>query len=60
MEEPLVDVDRLLGGIMALAWDNDESAELTACYTLARQAREHCIKLLKIWEGVRFGKAGTE
>jgi hypothetical protein len=51
MENPLIDLDRLIGGIIALAeGSDDDSIDLEACYALALRACRERDKLQRIWE----------
>jgi hypothetical protein len=50
MEDPIVDLERLIGGIMGLGYDGDDSEDLRACYVLALRASERVIQLRDLWE----------
>ena len=52
MEDPIVDLERLIGGIMGLGFDGDdnEAGDLRACYVLALRASERLIALRMLWE----------
>ena len=50
MEDPLVDLERLLGGIMGLGFDTGDTEDLRACYVLALRASERVIQLRDLWE----------
>ena len=52
MEDPIVDLERLIGGIMGLGFDGDdnEAGDLRACYVLALRASERLIALRNLWE----------
>jgi hypothetical protein len=47
MEDPLVDLERLIGGIMGLGFDLED---LRACYILALRASERLTQLRDLWE----------
>jgi hypothetical protein len=60
MEDPLVDLERLIGGIMGLGFDGVDSEDLRACYVLAMRARERLIQLRDLWESrVNWERAQT-
>ena len=52
MEDPIVDLERLIGGIMGLGFDPDtgDTEDLRACYILALRASERLIELRDLWE----------